>query len=532
MREFWILLRLQASSLFGINKILHMKNAEEKKQGKRSLSALIAMVFAMSYVSILYSILLGNAFASIGMLPTLLGLMALASSLIILMFSIFETKGVLFGFGDYDTVMSWPVDVRTIAASRVCSMYAYNIVYALLLLVPSGVVYAVKAAPPLWFYPLYLLLMLLVPALPTIVGALLGTVLTLSTARMKKGNLLGIAAQMILVIGIMMISMRGGSSIEDPSMIAGSADFLQNKIAGAYPPAVWFQDALAKGSLPDALWLVLLTAASVALLLLWLGKNFVSINSRIKSKPRGETFVMRRQTRSGVTAALFKRELSRYFSSSIYVVNTAIGYVMLLAAAVALLIKSDALSQIFDIQGAASINTIIPFLLGWIVSMGTTTASSISMEGKSLWIVKSLPVSARDWFVSKAMVTLVMAVPSILISSTLIVVGLKPGFWDAVWIYLIPLIYSLAFSVFGLWINLRMPRLDWHSEAEAVKQSSAVLICVFTGIGAGFGPALLSGLTGSPLVPPITAAAILTAGLLFWRSLKKTGERKLLLLHS
>ncbi|MEZ4628164.1 MAG: hypothetical protein R2912_08830 [Eubacteriales bacterium] len=164
MREFWIITKLQLTSLFGINKILHMKNDDDKKQGKRSLGALAAMVFGMGYVSVLYSITLGNAFASIGMLPTLLGVMAMASSLLILMFSIFETKGVLFGFGDYDIVMSWPVDVRAVAASRVCSMYAYNFVYALLLLLPSGIVYAVKAAPALWYYPLYLLLMLLVPA--------------------------------------------------------------------------------------------------------------------------------------------------------------------------------------------------------------------------------------------------------------------------------------------------------------------------------------------------------------------------------
>jgi ABC-2 type transport system permease protein len=49
------------------------------------------------------------------------------------MFSIFETKGVLFGFGDYDVVMIWPVSVRAVAASRVFSMYAYNFIYALLL---------------------------------------------------------------------------------------------------------------------------------------------------------------------------------------------------------------------------------------------------------------------------------------------------------------------------------------------------------------------------------------------------------------
>ena len=60
--------------------------------------------------------------------------------------------------------MSWPVSVRAVAASRVFSMYAYNFIYALLLLLPAGVVYAVKANPEWWFYPLYLVLMLLIPA--------------------------------------------------------------------------------------------------------------------------------------------------------------------------------------------------------------------------------------------------------------------------------------------------------------------------------------------------------------------------------
>jgi ABC-2 type transport system permease protein len=44
---------------------------------------------------------------------------------------------------------------------------------------------------------------------------------------------------------------------------------------------------------------------------------------------------------------------------------------------------------------------LVPFVFGWMASMGSTTASAISMEGKSLWIIKSLPVSAKDWFAAK-----------------------------------------------------------------------------------------------------------------------------------
>lgn len=531
MRKFWILTKLQVSSLFGINKILHMKNEEEKKQGKRALGTLAAMVFAMGYFSVLYSVLLSNAFAQIGMLPALLGIMALASSLLILMFSIFETKGVLFGFGDYDIVMSWPADVRAVAASRVFSMYAYNFIYALLFLLPSGIIYAIKATPTWWFYPLYLVLMVLIPALPTMIGALLGTLLTVSTARMKKSNLVGIVAQMALVVGIMVVSMRGSTAMADPSKIADSAQVIQDAIASAYPPAVWFQNALTSGSLPDIFYLLLLSCACVGVLLFWLGRSFVAINSRIQSKPRGETFVMHRQVNSGKFAALYRREFSRYFSSTIYVVNTAFSYVMLLAAGVALLVKADALAEYLNMPEMAYAAAAVPFGLGWIVSMGATTACSISMEGKSLWIIKNMPVSAKEWLLAKLMVSLTMAVPSILVTSTLIVIGLKPGLDVAIWMYLIPLVFALSFGVFGLWLNIRMSRLDWKAEAEAVKQGGALMVSVFTGMGIGFGSAIVAGVTGSALVAPIIALLLLVMTWLMWHSLLKSGENRLLKLN-
>ena len=531
MREFWILTKLQVSSLFGINKILHMKNQEEKKQGKRALGSLVAMVFAMGYLSVLYSYMLAQSFNLYNTLPTLLGIMALAASMLILIFSIFETKGVLFGFGDFDIVMSWPVNVRAVAASRVFSMYAYNFVYAFLLLLPAGVIYAIMAAPPLWYYPLFLLSIFLLPALPTIIGALLGTLLTVATARMKKSSIMSVVAQMVLVFALMFVSMRSGMAFEDPSKVGNLAATFQPIISGMYPPAQWFQDALATGSLSAMLWLLLLTVVSVALLTLGLGKNFVSINSRIQSKPRGETFVMHKQVHSTKASALFKRELKRYFSSSLYVVNTAFGFVMMIVAGVALLIKAEELLKYLDMPDMPSLPALVPFIFGWMASMGSTTASSISMEGKSLWIIKSLPVSARDWLAAKLKVTLLLAIPSILISSTLVVIGLKSGLLDALWTYLLPLAYTFAFGVFGLWVNIRMPRLDWQSEAEAIKQGGATMISVFVGMGAAFAPAIVAAVTGSALVAPITFALLAVFTIWMWASLLRSGEKRMLMLH-
>jgi ABC-2 type transport system permease protein len=531
MREYWILSKLQLSSLFGINKIRHMKNSPDKKKAKRSAYSLLMTGIALAYFSVFYSLALANAFAEIGMLPTLLGLMAFASTALLLMFSVFETKGVLFGFGDYDIVMSWPVGVRAVAASRVTSMYAYNFVYAALLLIPAGVIYAGMAQPAWWYYPLFILMTLLIPALPTIIGAILGTLLTVATAKMKKRNIMNILGQMVLVFAIMFLSFRMSSSISDVSGIQGNAHAMQALIERSYPPAVWFQNALTSGSWLDVLGMAVLFVVSVSLLLLIIGKNFVAINSRIKSTPTGETFVMRSQARSGRIKALFRNEMKRYFNSSLYVVNTAFSYVMLLAAGIFCIVKAEMMAEMLNTEDLGFLRPLIPFVLAWIVSMGTTTSSAISMEGKTLWIVKSMPVTAREWLTGKLMVSLSLAVPSVLIGCTMVSVGTGASPIDWFWMYLVPLSYAVAFGVFGLWLNIRMPKLDWQGEAEVVKQSGATMVCVFAGMGAVLIPAVIAGITASPWARAVTVIIVLLLTLWMWRSLVKHGERRLLELN-
>ena len=138
MREYWILTKLQGSSLFGINRIRHEKDGAERKKRRRDVLLLAVMAFSLVYISVLYSSLMISALAPMGLADLVLLMMAAASSVIVFLFSLFETKGVLFGFGDYDTVMSWPVRASAVAASRLTAMYVYNLVYALLFLLRVG----------------------------------------------------------------------------------------------------------------------------------------------------------------------------------------------------------------------------------------------------------------------------------------------------------------------------------------------------------------------------------------------------------
>ena len=524
MREYWLLTQLQLLSLYGINKMRHARDNDVKRKARRSLFALLAMVVGLCWVSTFYSLALSAAFAATGTMVSLLGVMAMAGGALVLMFSVFETKSVLFTSGDFDTVMSWPVRVSAVVAARVTTMYVYNLVYALLLMLPAGVIYAVRVQPPLWFYPVYLLSMLTIPGLPTILGALLGTLVTVLTVRMKRRNAMAGMFQILLAFSIMLFSMRMSSGFDD---IAQKAASLGAVVGRVYPPAGWLMRA-AQG---DVGALLLSVAITVLLLLAFtwaLSKRYLALHGRLTAVPHVRTRLDTNLRASGKVRALYRVEWKRYASSSLYLANTAFGYVLLVVLAVVLgILKLDAVNEIFADPAFPAMRTAIPLIAALLVTMSATTGSSISMEGKRLWIVKSMPVRVREWLLAKLLVSLTLAIPSIVLFSLITGVGMR--FTAREWLYalLTPTAFSLLSAVFGLAVNLWLPKLDWTSEAEVVKQSAATMICVFFGMfAAGLPLGLLIATESAAVLPATTLAALLLAALLF-RIVTAKGETRL-----
>lgn len=524
MREYWLLSKLQLSSLYGINQMRHARDDVAKKKARRSITALAAMVFGLGWASTFYSLALSAAFAAAGTMESLLGIMAAASGALVLLFTVFETKSVLFKAGDFDTVMSWPVRVSAVVAARVTVMYVYNLVYALLLMLPAGVIYAVRTQPPLWFYPVYLIGMLLIPGLPTVIGTLLGTLVTALTARMKRPGVMGSVFQILLAFGVMAFSMTMTNGMDS---LAEKAAGLGDAVGRVYPPAEWLMRA-ARG---DCLALLMSAAATVCALLVLtqlLSRRFVELHGLLLAVPHKKSKRDMRLRAAGKVRALYRVEWNRYVGSSLYLANTAFGYVMLLALAVVLgVLKLPVVEEIFADPAYPAMRTAIPLIAALLATMSATTGSAISMEGKRLWIVKSLPVRMHEWLTAKLLVSLTLAVPSIVLFA--LITGLGMRFSGREWLYalLTPLAFALLSGVFGLAVNLRLPKLDWTNEAEVVKQSAATMICVFAGMFAAGVPLGVLIATGSAAVLPVSTGLALLLSAWLYRLLSAKGEKRL-----
>lgn len=103
------------------------------------------------------------------------------------------------------------------------------------------------------------------------------------------------------------------------------------------------------------------------------------------------------------------------------------------------------------------------------------------MEGKSLWIIQSLPVSGKQVLMSKLklplLLTWISAIPLVIVVEWLI----KPSLLNGILIPASACVYAVLMAEIGLVLNLKMPNLHWTSEIVPLKQSAPVTITLFGG---------------------------------------------------
>ena len=203
---------------------------------------------------------------------------------------------------------------------------------------------------------------------------------------------------------------------------------------------------------------------------------------------------------------------------------------------VIILIKKGAVSEFvsaFEIKDGY-IMLFAAAILCMLASMNDTAAPSVSLEGKSLWLLQSLPV--KPWQVLKAKINLqlLLTVPPLLFCSVCFAIALKPDIFSLLLLIIYPIIYAFFSACFGLIIGVLKPNLTWTNEITPIKQSLPVFLVLFSGwIYAGIIILcyfLLKKLVTVAVFLTLAAALTAIAAVLMLCWLKKQGSRRFELL--
>ena len=212
--------------------------------------------------------------------------------------------------------------------------------------------------------------------------------------------------------------------------------------------------------------------------------------------------------------AIYQKDLKRLFSSSIYLLNTSIGELLLLLLSLSFLFASP--RQIEQVLGGYGIiihfTQSIPLVISLFMVMSCTTCASVSLEGKSRWCLYTAPVEPGTIFRAKIAVNLTLMFPAAGISALLMLIHFRPDPLTGIFFFLTPAAYGLFTAVLGLALDLKYPRYDWSTEYQAVKQGLPVIGTMGVGMLLALVPLVLSFLFPNAALPLCVFFTIIPAG--------------------
>lgn len=468
MNNFLNITRVQVLTLF----------PKGKKQ-KRSTALLILMGLGLFLFISLYSFIISIMFCAFGFSDVLAALLYGIGSIVILITTVLKTSGLLFNNRDYELLTALPIKTSTLILSRLTAMYLINFFFTLSLMLPSAFAFMIFSQQGALFYVLYLLSCFFVPLIPLAISTFIGIVTSFIASRFRFKNVVAILLSFIALFGVMYFSMRS-SDISDESIETFSASFY-NLLASVYPPAILYNAGVYEGNLLYFLLFVLISVAAAAVTVAVLAPLYKKIYTALNTYRARKNYTYKAEKVNSPLSALYKKEMKRYLSSTTYVVNTAFSPLMLLLLAIVTCFVP--LENMLNIEGLGDISGYVPIVLPYIASiilcMAPTTPASLSLEGKSLWIMQSIPVPQHTVMNAKMLVNLTITIPAILICSIIFKFSLSLTVPETLLILIIALAFVMFSTTLGLLLNIMFPNYNWINEAAAVKQSLSVTIMVF-----------------------------------------------------
>ncbi len=440
--------------------------------------------------------------------------------------SVFNTYAGLYLAKDNDLLLSLPIPVRALIASRLLGVYLMGLMYSVVVTLPAVIVYWIKVSHGAAAILGGLLMVFAVSLIVLILSCVLGWAVAKISLKLKHKSFVTVLASLVFIAAYYFFYFKASQMIQTLMLNAIEyGDAIRDK---AYPlylfGRAWEGD-------PAALLVTLAVTAALLVLTCWiLARSFLRIATASGSVSKVKYREKAAKLRS-VPRAMFGKELSRFTASPNYMLNCGLGLLFLPIVGILLLVKAAWVRDIVALLewDADFLTLMLSGALCSMASMVDITAPSVSLEGKSLWLAQSLPILPWEALRAKLRLQVILAGVPLAFASLCAILALRPGLFGALLLLLLPQVFSVLMAAFGLFLNLKRPNFHWTSEIAPIKQSLSVTAALFGGLVLAVGLMVAGWLLRNVLSPMITAWActvILAAAaafLLHW--LKTAGAR-------
>ena len=409
-------------------------------------------------------------------------------SLITLFEGFYKSGSLLFNCKDDQLLFSLPLDKKTILFIRMFKFYAFEFLFNGMFMAPPMIVYGVQMNQPWTFYLVSIIALFIIPIIPIVISCIFGFIITYISSKFKGKNLVQTIITMSLLLVVLYYSFNMDALMNALSNNAGNID---NFICKYYYPVGAYMSMVHDFNIFTLLIYIISHVVIFALTIFMIGKVYFDLNSKMKSVSvvhNNKPYVVKTRSR---LASFVKKEFSRFVSTPVFITNAGFGLVMFVAACIAVSFKCDVIIQGLaeKMEGVSPdlLMSYIPVglmaLLAFSAFMTSITSSMISLEGKSLNILKSLPIKSSMIVLYKVITAMVIIVPCLLLGDIIVFIVFKFDIASILCALYASILLPFIAELIGIMANLKYPKMDATNDTEIVKQSMSSMIAVFIGMG-------------------------------------------------
>ena len=437
------------------------------------LSSIISLGFGWLYFSIM------------GLLAVLLGVFG----------SVFSTYSGLYLAKDNDLLLSMPIPVRAIMVSRLLGVYLMGLMYSAVAMIPAVIVYFIvstisfaSACGTVFFV---VLISFFVLALSCIFGYFVARI----SLRLKNKSYITVIISLAFFALYYFVYFKANTFLGE--LIKNVAVYGKAVKENAY--WVYVIGRAGEGKLLPLVAISIVVFAVLGITLYVISRSFIKIATSTLNHTKVK-YKQKRQVKKTILSALISKEMKRFTASPNYMLNCGLGIAFLIAVGIMIIIKAGDLRNIlltdfFEFEDIFYVA--VTALICMITAMNDIAAPSVSLEGKTIWQIRSLPVLPKTVLKSKYLFQILVNILPTAFCAICVIIALRPDVLTSLLILVLTEAFVVFHALFSLYCGLHKVNLNWTNEVVPIKQSIGVLFAIFGGWGYAIGMGVLYLLFGT-----------------------------------
>jgi ABC-2 type transport system permease protein len=460
MKPFLSFIKMQLNVNYSISALKYRFTREKKKRWEPILIGMVIVVSLLPLLA-LYTALMLSVFSGglmMGQPEMVLATAFVMAQLVILIFGILYIMGTFYFSKDIMSVVPLPLKPYEIIGGKFIVVLVNEYLTSIPLLLPPIIIFGVGTSQGVLYWLKSLIIMVIAPVIPLAIASLLVILLmrVVNIARYK--DLLVIVGGIVLIFASFMVSalmQNIPENTKDIEQFFASQTSLVDMIGSRFPPAIWAAKGLSGGGLSGAEYFLLFLGVSAVLLvfMLWVANQVF-----YKALLAGQEVSRKRKVLTGTqidkrlgrgtspVLALLKREWKLMIRTPLYVLNGLVGSIAgpLMVAVLYFMRGSD--PELAMMAESLKDPEVVPYvalgclgLMLFTAGMNLVASTALSREGKTIWVAKMIPVTARQQVDAKFLCSYFVSAIGVLMTTLIMVVLLK-----------LPILWAIGATIVGL----------------------------------------------------------------------------------